>query len=196
MTFKYTAAEVAKRIKWPLKTWPGNCYGVACAMLKAGIVRGRPTYGHYHGFISPLSIPFGHRSGGFTHHGWITRKTTIVDPTRWVFEACDPYIYIGPKDDEDYDMGGNRVRHMIMRPPPEFSTQYKSYTVPGHLLPFAKMMLKYDSDVICGPQVMWLANLPLDMLGDMAKPVFEWIANDVGIPGFIPMDNRLYILGN
>ena len=193
MSFKYTAKEVAKRIRWPLKTWPGNCYGVACAMLEAGLVRGRATYGHYHGFISDLSERFAGRA--FTQHGWITRKSTIVDPTRWVFEACDPYIYVGPKDDEDYDMGGNRVRLMHMRPPPPFSTDYKSYIVPRHLLPFAQMMLGTTSDTICGPQVMWLANLPLDMLGDMAKPVFEWIVNDVKIPGFIPMDNRLYILG-
>ncbi|CAE7860163.1 unnamed protein product [Symbiodinium microadriaticum] len=158
--------------------WPGNCHAIACMMLKSGIVRGRATYGHYHGFISELSEPFGSRAGGFTHHGWITRKKTIVDPTRWVFEACDPYIYVGPKDDEDYDMGGNRVRHMIMKPPPDFDKKYNSWTVPRHLLPFTQMMLNFESDVICAPQVMWLANLPLDMLGDMAEPVFKWIAEE------------------
>lgn len=99
---RLTAQAVADAIQVPLHEWPGNCYAIACAVLKSGMVRGRATYGHYYGYISPLSIPFGGRK--WSRHGWITRRKTIVDPTRWVFEAVKPYIYVGPVNDADYDL--------------------------------------------------------------------------------------------
>lgn len=189
-----TPEQIAKKIDWPLEKWPGNCFGIATQMVKAGIVDGKAVYGHYHGFISDDCEMFAHRQ--FTHHGWIINGDTLIDPTRWVFENVEPYIYEGPVDDEDYDFGGNRVRAMFLRPPPEFDTEHKTYPLPpGEIRAFAQLMLGTEKEIATGPQVMWLANLPLDMLEDMAESVFKWIADDVGIPGFIPYDNRMFILG-
>ena len=187
-----TPDAVAGAIGIPVCRWPGNCHLIACKMLEHKLVRGKSRYGHYHGFIHPDS-KFGGRQ--FTHHGWIERRTTIVDPTRWVFECAEPYIYVGPKDDDDYDFGGNRLRQMMLKPPPPFNAKYKIYTVPKPLRLFVATMLGRTEPEICAPQVMWLANLPLNYLEDKATPLFEWIADDVGIPGFIPIDNRMEILG-
>ncbi len=183
---------VAAKIKLPLHRWPGRCHEIAILIVQAKLVRGRAVYGHYHGEIHPDSI-FGGRP--FTHHGWITRRTTIVDPTRWVFECADPYIYVGPKDDPDYDPGGNRVRKMFLKPPPAFNPKQNCFRVPQGLLAFTAMMLGDHRKELSAEQVMWLANLPLDMLSDMAEPVFLWIADDIKIPGFIPYDNRMTIIG-
>jgi hypothetical protein len=157
---------------------------------------GKDRYGHYHGFIHPECERFGDRQ--FTHHGWIERRTTIVDPTRWVFECVEPYIYVGPKDDEDYDFGGNRVKAMYMRPAPPFdptSGSGDTWELPDNIERFAKFILGHEDKTVSCVQVMWLANLPLDMLGEFAKPVYEFIINKVGLPGMIPMDNRGEILG-
>lgn len=191
--FHLSAKDVAKIIKIPVKHWPGNCYAIATAMVKANVVRGKPTYGHYHGFISDLCDKFGGRP--FTHHGWITRKTTIVDPTRWVFEARDPYIYVGPKDNRDYDMGGNELRKIQMQPFPEFNKEQDCWSIPPHLHAFVQHATDLKLSKLCAVQVAWLANLPIDMLGEDAKSVFLWIINDVGFSGMIPIDNRLHILG-
>ena len=109
---------VAKQIKWPLDKWPGNCYGIAQAMVEAKVVRGKAIYGHYHGYINSKSIFAGRP---FTHHGWIScpRGGVLVDPTRWVFECAQPYIYLGTTADPDYDAGGNWLRMQMLPALPE-----------------------------------------------------------------------------
>jgi len=190
---KLTAQQVAKAIKIPVKKWPGRCHEIACAMLKAGLVEGKDRYGHYFGPIADDCEKFGGRA--FTHHGWIESGDKIIDPTRWVFENVDPYIYIGPKDDPDYDFGGNRLRKMMMKPCPPFDKAHKVYKLPDHLKAYCQLMIGTDRDEVSGAQAMWLANLPLDILDDRAEPLFRWIAEGVGLPGLIPMDNRMEILG-
>jgi hypothetical protein len=192
--------QIAEAIKWPVEKWPGNCYGVAGAIHKAGLVKGRLCYGIFHGYIDPNSC-FGNRA--FTHHGWVERRTTIYDPTRWVFDGVAPYIYVGPKDDDNYDFGGNALRKARLQPCPEFDPTRTPWSVPEELRPFVASTIGelFRTDGMLGlQQVMWFANMPLDMLGDYAKPVFEWIARPkeeggVGLPGFIPQDNRVFILG-
>ncbi len=164
--------EIAKKINLPVEDWPGRCHEVACLIVAAKLVRGKPIYGHYHGDIHPDSI-FGGRP--FTHHGWITRKTTLVDATRWVFECADPYIYVGPKDDPDYDPGGNRLRKMMLNPPPSFNAEQKMFELPPGLATFAQLLLGEQRSAICSQQVMWLASLPLDALGDQAEPLYRWV---------------------
>jgi len=57
-----------------------------------------------------------------------------------------------------------------------------------------RVMLGYEDPIICAPQASWIASLPLSILGDDAKDVYEWIYDHVE-PGFIPLDNRRLVLG-
>lgn len=184
--------DVADEICIPVDNWPGNCHAIAIAMIKHEVVEGKAMYGHYHGYIDKDSI-FGGRP--FTHHGWVVRADDIVDPTRWVFEGIDPYIYIGPKDDDAYDPGGNRVREMFMRPAPPFVPTQNLYELPKHIAPLAQTLLNYYETTVCAQQAGWLAALPLGMLGDQVEEIYRWIIDDVETPGFIPIDNLRAILG-
>ena len=184
--------EMAEIINMPIERWPGQCFAVATYLVERGVVEGVVVSGHYHGYIDPDSV-FGFRP--FTQHSWVVVGEEIVDPTRWVFDGVEPYIYTGSVDDVDYDVGGNRLRKMYMRPPPPFVESQKRYELPQTLAMFAKTMLIYDGDIICGQQAGWLASLPLDMLGDQAELVYRWIVDVVKTPGFIPYDNRVEILG-
>lgn len=183
---------VARLIDIPVDKWPGNCHAIAIAMVKRGVVKGKAIYGHYHGYIDADSI-FGPRP--FTHHGWVVTPDKIIDPTRWVFEGIDPYIYEGPKDDDAYDPGGNRVRKMFMRPAPPFVRTQNVYEIPPHIAPLVQTLLDYYDTTICAQQAGWIASLPLDMLGEQVEEVYRWIIDDVKTPGFIPVDNRNAILG-
>lgn len=187
--------KVAKVIDLPIEQWAGNCYSVACAIVKAKIVRGKARYGIYGGYISKDSIFAGRE---IVHHGWVERHTTLVDPTRWVFECAEPYIYVGPKDNPDYDFGSNRLRKMMLKPPPKFDSKKNHWKVPKHLQPFVHLMLGEQSfgNVVCAWQMMWLASLPLDMLEDKAEALYRWIIDDVKVPSFIPVDNRDFVLGD
>jgi hypothetical protein len=98
---KLDPEKIAEAIGIPLATWPGNCYGIACAVVEAGLVDGTAVYGHWLGPVAP-SGHFGARSGhAFVQHGWIvTPDDEVIDPTRWVFEDVAPYIFVGYKEDD------------------------------------------------------------------------------------------------
>lgn len=98
---------IAHAIDLPLIKWPGNCAGVAGLILNHGIVEGKSEYGFYLGRVEE-----GTRFAGkaMIRHGWIRLPDNqIYDPTRWVFEGDDPYIYVD-WNDSDYDRGMRSVR--------------------------------------------------------------------------------------
>lgn len=150
--FHLTAVEVAKKIDWPLKTWPGNCFGVASRLVSENIVKGTAVYGHWNGPVAPSSMFHGKP---IINHGWVRMEDgTVVDPTRYVFEGVAPYIWTGnerdvcesgfenpdPLDWEcvncgctpeehkswPYDEGGNQLRRAFMSPPPDFDPKDKA----------------------------------------------------------------------
>lgn len=86
---------VAKKLKWPTKKWNGKCYAVACSIVEAGIIKGRPAYGHYTGPVAKTGYWAERRGQMFQRHGWIVLKDgRILDPTRWSFEDKEPYFHI------------------------------------------------------------------------------------------------------
>lgn len=90
----------------PAEDWPGRCFEIASKI--APKIGGKPLYGLYLGPIAEGSYFDARRAVGFCRHGWIEMPGgEVVDPTRWVFEGVDPYIYQGPAD--YYDLGGSTL---------------------------------------------------------------------------------------
>ena len=105
-----TVQEVEEATGYSAETWKGNCYGMATAILSRGLVEGRAEYGIWHGAIAPGSYFEGRP---VARHGWIRLPDgQVLDPTRWVFENVDPYIYVGP--DDNYDLGGADLTKQIL----------------------------------------------------------------------------------
>lgn len=92
-----TVKRVEKVLGQRASKWKGNCFGIAGALVAKKLVEGVAVYGFYHGPIAKTSMFAGR---AFTHHGWVLQPDgTVVDPTRWVFEDVEPYIYVGhPKN--------------------------------------------------------------------------------------------------
>lgn len=192
--------EEAERLVGPASKWAGRCYEIACALVKHGLVTGEPLYGHYLGPIAEGS-QFGARRGhGFVQHGWVLAPDgKIIDPTRWVFEAVDPYIYMGPNKGL-YDEGGNTVRLALEQPcpgylpptdPQDFPTIYDvdlsplSDAAKGHLL-----ALMREPPGVNNRMVFWVANLAPERLGEHLDEVYEFLCNRDDFEVAIPMDNR------
>jgi hypothetical protein len=111
--FPLQADALADLIEIPLADWPGNCHGVAEAVLKRAPVSGmRLVRGHYHGDISRKSI---YREAPFGQHSWLELEDgRILDPTRWAMERPEsPEIYLGLSD--VYDEAG--LEASAIRPP-------------------------------------------------------------------------------
>lgn len=192
---KLSVTTVAKKIGLPITEWPGNCRFVANLLLEKGVVKGKLRYGLWRGEISPDS-PFSGRP--FTHHGWVEREKDLVDPTRWVFEAQSPYIYIGPNGGE-YDLRGDTLRSLTLKPCPVFDSKGKIFDY-SDLSRAAKVVISElipnfrTPDQLSIQQLFWLSNLSLDMYSNLATEIYLWIIR-CGFKGFIPIDNRMEILG-
>ena len=103
MEFPLDTQEIAREIDIPLERWPGNCHGIAEAILRKMPIEGmRLTRGHYDGPVSRKSI----YCGGPQQHSWLTLADgRILDPTRWAMERPEkPFIYLGESD--HYDEAG------------------------------------------------------------------------------------------
>ena len=206
---------IAAAIGVPVEQWKGNCYGIACTMVsELKIPNARAVYGHYHGPIAPGSFFKSHRGQLVTRHGWIVMEgKLVIDPTRWVFEDVDPYLYIGEVNDE-YDEGGDQIRQEWndVRPAPRYGSDGDRDAVlhlHGESLVFVTQLMP-DSPVklIPGetvehakatvtlnvPQVFWLANLSRHKLGLHAVEVYQ-APVDAGQTAAIPWDNRIAVLG-
>jgi hypothetical protein len=88
-----------------IEAWPGQCQFVAPSVIRNGLVGGRQSNGAWCG---PVTGP--HRDRFCTtevamrrvRHVWITLADgRVCDPTRWVFEGVEPYVYVGT-DAEHY----------------------------------------------------------------------------------------------
>ena len=192
--------QVGAFIGIPVTSWPGAYFGIASALVDSGILGGNATavFGHWTGPIHKDSY-FAPRGGnGFCRHGWVLvqggEEELVVDPTRWVFEEDDPYIFVGePTDDDDewpYDEGGNKLRDACMRPPPVFDVRKKKCKVNfGKATPLVRLYLPIEKDFLTWEQLHWLANLPYDQFLGMAPQVYEELKR-VGHVAYIPFDNR------
>lgn len=196
-------ADAEAAIGIPAKRWPGRCYGIAYALNHAGLVPGgRTVYGHYYGPVAPSSIfARSHGAMGWCSHGWVEAPGgVIVDPTRWVFLDVAPYIACLSRAiaASEYDEGGNRLRHAMLRPPPAHDPTESWDDLLGCLDDDAQYHvagLLGTTGMVSFSQMMWLANAPLDLLGDHAHEVYTAIVA-LGQGALLPLDNRRRVLGD
>lgn len=180
---KYSVEEVAKVIGLPINLWKGQCYGVATAMVEKDLVEGKLRYGHW---LGPVSEKSSFAGKPLIHHGWIETKQGIVDPTRWVFEAVEPYIYFGKND--YYDAGGNVLKMENRRPVPKFNPNsgIVELDLDQDTRDFLYSLVGYE--MITNEVCFWLANLPLPILEGYAKEIYQALEK-VKMRGYIPIDN-------
>lgn len=202
-----TLAEAEAAVGEPAAKWVARCYEIAYKLVDAGAVEGRAVYGHYLGPVLPGSVFHDrHRSCGFTGHGWVSLPDgRVLDPTRWVFEAVAPYLYIGDAEGAsssehggaplEYDEGGNVWRERNLAPPPPFQPTVSrvELNLPQEASDHIYILLG-GSPGVTVEQLLWLSNLPLARLGEHARAVFQAIV-EAGHAGFLPIDNRRLVLG-
>jgi hypothetical protein len=192
-----TIKECEDSIGIPSNKWVSRCHEIANAILDTGLAKGTSRYGLYIGPISETS----HFAGcSIARHGWIELANGgILDPTRWVFEDVDPYIFICDKDDcaaEEYDIGASSIRFSSSgKPPPDYSGELirnKQLIFPNCVDPLLeKIFGRVD---LCKDQCFWLANQTPKSLGAFAEPIYKtFIDYDLG--ALIPIDYRHVVFG-
>lgn len=182
----------------------GHWLGPVAVSSRFGSRRGLPFIAHSwiqsHGLVLPM---------GEVYHGILADRSTfrivhnpIIDPTRFVFDGKDPYIYVGPND--YYDAGGNAWRHENMPTLPPFNPDLKliHLSLPAVTEWWIAVQLAgqptgadYPYGYYNYALIMWLGNLSLTLLGEHAKPIFKAIV-DAGQGAAIPLDNRIMVLGD
>ena len=191
-----TIKECEEAIGIPTADWVSRCHEIANAILRAGLVKGESRYGLYLGSIARTSYFAGRK---LTRHGWIELDDGgIFDPTRWVFEDVDPYIFVCEKDDErveDYDIGASSIRVSTNSEPPDYSGE----SLPGKQVKFPDVVEPFLLRIFgrtdpCKRQCFWLANQAPDLLDILAKPIYQaFIDADHG--AWVPIDFRHVAVG-
>lgn len=196
--------DTLQKVVGPFEKWVFNCYGVASTILKSGVLQEiedtfgpiKLCHGMFRGEIAPNS-PF---KTLLAQHGWLELEDGIViDPTYWVFEGVEPYVRVASIN--DYDLGATDLKRRVLKNinPPEFGEI--DAAVKWHDSdPFANdavdNLLGTHSHIkdglISKQQAFWLANLPLDVLGEQAPNIYRALEN-MKMAAFIPIDNREYV---
>lgn len=122
LKLNYDLDSVCDKMNFPLSEWAGQCYAVSVSLLDYGIIKGYARYGSYTGYIDPESMFYDEcHESGVSRHGWIELEDgTIVDPTRWVFEHKEPYIYVGKNDCYEADPYTSYDIHRQHEKPPVY----------------------------------------------------------------------------
>ena len=169
-------------LKIPAVEWVNRCSEIAHLAVNNCCVPGSAIYGGYYGPVSPecpIKEWYTRSQQGITiRHGWIRQKGgIIIDPTRWVFEAEEPYVALimpGSYESQQYDPGNQRIRHVSPPPARDPNSPYLELKFSLALAQWAANVL--DDEV--GPpftqhQVHWLANLPPKILGPVANELYS-----------------------
>jgi len=189
-----TVAEIEAAIGIPARNWAGHCHEIASAIVDHGLAGGIAVYGDWRGEISEDGHFRRAKGRPFVHHGWVALDDgRVLDPTRWAFEGKPPYLYVGPPG-EEYDEGGNLHRWATLERPPAYRAEDPA--VPAEKMSFlgrvAMLNLLGCPPAITRPMLVWMANLPVDLLGDMAAAIYADIIA-VGQDALIPVDNLMMV---
>lgn len=198
-------AVCERMLDWKAKDWEAKCFAVATAFVEKKIVPGDAVYGHWRGPVHPRSRFYSKScSAGFVQHGWVLLSDgRVVDPTRWCFEAAEPYVFYGDNVGE-YDEGGNRWRALHRGPIP----RYDAFEDAGSLVEITKAVmdtatwqfvekyLELDYTIAEQPvgeltsaQLLYLAHAPPDHLGEHMVGVYAAL-DKLGEGALVPIDNR------
>jgi hypothetical protein len=194
-----TLREAVKLIGSKPSTWEGNCFGVASAL--APYLGGVAVYGHWLGKVSPNGFWKARTGHPFQQHGWVVlpnekgvyseQTETIIDPTRWSFEAKKPYVWQG-KNDGTYDEGGNKMRmHLGSRDVPN-DDYVEPLDTSNECLEHLAMLLRnsdVESGLILKSEVIAIANAaPKALDWFWVAEIYEAL-DKAGYRAFIPTDN-------
>jgi hypothetical protein len=194
MKQKFDIHKIAKKINFPVDQWPGNCYYLALLFVKHKIVNGIARYGHFIGEVDSKSTFYKvHRVTAFVPHGWVELPDgKIVDPTRYVFESKEPYIYEGTS--EDYDIGGSSIRDAMRKSMgcPAHNPNAKNFfefKLPDEVIKLMRLICEdeREGNVFCGDHVFWLGNANPKEFGIHAKSIYKEFKR-LEIAVYIPQD--------
>ena len=179
MTIKINIEKVAEAIGVPAENWKGRCYEISCMITDSEVIPGVPVYGHYNGKAKKGTL-FGDYP--VIRHGWIVNGDTVIDPTRWVFEGVEPYIYVGSTSEKEYDRGGDnfrlRLKSLSLNPMPAYDEGERTFELTRETdkLLFTEIL---SSDILVSKvsfsQLLWAASLPLTILDVDAKHLYSWL---------------------
>jgi hypothetical protein len=182
--------------------WPGACASISKALAE---LLGTPwidVYGFYTGYVKPGTMFY--NRPGFCRHSWcVNRKTgAICDPTRWVFEGVEPYLFLIEEASpyyadliNEYDEGMLRFKTAMLKPAPKSKGKKLDVVWHGSAGQVVKSLLKTRQPThLAMNQLFWLANLPPIMFDTEARNVYITLI-ELKLQSLIPIDNRKMVLG-
>jgi hypothetical protein len=169
----------------PADAWAMRCFEIASKLADA--VGGVAVYGAWTGPIADSS-PFSRRPGA-PNHGWVLLDDdTVFDPTRWVFEGLEPYLYEGLAD--FYDEGRDAQRAANLPPYPAPHGERIAIVADEAVIDLLERRTGSRAVERTAAEWLWVANLPYSQLDGCASALYAAL-DAVDCAAFIPIDNQL-----
>jgi len=176
-------AAIAEAIQVPLNKWPGNCSLIATLVMKTFPIEGqRYARGIWRGPTHHSSI-FGSRA--LSGHSWtVLQDGRILDPTRFAFEAAEPYIYLGPSD--FYDEAGMNLRTGLRSSAPQNRLDGNIEVNDRQTQVLSGFQICCMDNRVHVEDLHWVATAPVTDL-NKAKPLYE-VLEALNFRSLIPID--------
>jgi hypothetical protein len=196
-----TLAACEAAVGEPAAAWKGRCHEVALAIVKAGLCP-PGTVTRYGAYWGPVHRDNGVFAGGlpFYRHGWIELPDgRVLDPTRWVFTAEAPYLFV-TADAADYDPGMRRLWRATPPPPDgahpnRYDLAFEDGDGDGELRAYLTATFGRDTQ-LNSEQLMWVANVPPAVLGPaLARRYYAALRRTrTYFKAFVPIDAWVEIM--
>ena len=181
-----------------LESWKMNCYAVSSELYDCFVDKYEwleLVYGKWLWYIDERSV----FSKWIANHGWLEFKvwnnTYVIDPTRWVFEWTEAYIYINKKWSE-YDRASQYFQKSMRN--------FKISAIPLKKnndniidISFWKEIDSFIFETILNSEynyytirsINYIANTPVDLLWKYTIDIFD-ILKENWYNSFIPIDTQ------
>lgn len=181
-------------------SWEGQCFGLATALAdwlnEEFDFHCHAVYGHYKGPVSADGYWKARANLPFIQHGWVAvGQRLIIDPTRWSFEAKEPYVAQIWYPSDEYDEGGNDMRKMRRRPFADagaYGTQLQNDAPLLSDACYDRLRGLAGEDFtpyeLTDGHLMWFANLTPEELGEHQAELYDTLKAR-GLQGYVPIDN-------
>lgn len=194
--------EVEKVVGIDAVRWKGRCHEVALAIIRQKLVTGKAVYGMFYGKIAGGSYfnPGEKTAKMLQRHGWIELADgRILDPTRWVFENKEPYLWVSSVPAvkcEEYDLGASRFNSHHAAPILDF---HDAMTLVMNRETSVLLDSVMETPIVCRvlgrKQVDYIAHInPQKYKLETMKTLYS-LVEQAGMRAYIPIDFWHYVMG-
>lgn len=170
------------------ESWPNNCYAVATALVDLLPLTARTAYGFWYG--TDVRNP----GEELSRHGWALLNGFVLDPTRWVFEQREPYLFVQKTSKaKEYDEGMTQLREAFEHSSPKRDLSQKQFAFKWDLDETTFLTNLFGEsrswNILTCEECFWIANKPPKRILPIVESFYKQLKG-YDLLALVPIDFR------